>query len=333
MGFLRVYLIVIIIVFNIGNCISVGAENKETNGVESEISFEENTYDFGKVYMGEIVKHVYKFKNLGEGDLVIDSVKTACGCTAALVSKNKLKKNEEGQVEVKYNPGKYVGKVTKSVIVNSNDPKNKKIKLTIQGEIIEEVNVNPKRINFGIIRKGESFSQEITIKTVGDIKILKVESPNPCISIARKSTGENNELKYSITIDKYDYIGKFDGIVFVYTGSSKQERIDVPFYGEIVGDVTFYPEIVSFGTFRKEQELKKSIIINFVNKEVKIGKIEIEPHNFSYVISEFNTTSKKVDIVLRDKNITGIIAGNVRIYTNSSIQPVINITIKGEVKD
>src|SRR3990167_2890190 len=104
--------------------------------------FEEQVYDFGKIYIGESIKHEFKLKNLGKGELVINNVKSSCGCTAALVSKNILLKDEEGEVEVKFNSGHYVGKVTKSVIVNS------------------------KRINFGIIRKGDSCTKNMEIKTV-----------------------------------------------------------------------------------------------------------------------------------------------------------------------
>ena len=85
---------------------------------KSKISFEEQVYDFGKIYIGESVKHAFKFKNLGKGELIINNVKSSCGCTAALVSKNILHEEEEGEVEVKFNSGHYVGKVTKSIVVN-----------------------------------------------------------------------------------------------------------------------------------------------------------------------------------------------------------------------
>ena len=225
---------------------------------KSKISFEEQVYDFGKIYIGESVKHAFKFKNLGKGELIINNVKSSCGCTAALISKNILHKEEEGEVEVKFNSGHYVGKVTKSVVVNSNDPENSKYKLTITGEVIEEISVNPKQINFGIIRRGDSCTKNVEIKTVPELKIdiKKVESPNPYITITKNKTGENN-YAYQVTISKYDYIGKFNGIVFIYTSSSKQERIDVPFSGEIVGDLTFYPEVLSFGSVKLGQDVKR----------------------------------------------------------------------------
>lgn len=299
-----------------------------------KIFFEEQVYDFGKIYIGESIKHEFKLKNLGKGELIITNVKSSCGCTAALVSKNILPKDEEGEVEVKFNSGHYVGKVTKSVIVNSNDPENSKYKLTVTGEVIEEVSVNPKRINFGIINKGDFCTKNLEIKTVPELKIdiKKVESPSPYITIIKNKTGENNYV-CQVTISKYDYIGKLNGIVFVYTSSNKQERIDVPFSGEIVGDLTFYPEVLSFGSVKLGQDIKKTVIVNFINKDVKIEKIEADPSNLSYILSELNNIStKKIDVKLGKDITIGKITGSLRIYTNSTIQPVINIPVNGEIK-
>ena len=299
-----------------------------------KIFCEEQVFDFGKIYIGESIKHEFKLKNLGKGELIINNVKSSCGCTAVLASKNILHEDEEGEIEVKFNSGHYVGKVTKSVVVNSNDPENSKYKLTITGEIIEEVSVNPKRINFGIIRRGDSCTKNVEIKTVPELKIdiKKVESPSPYITIIKNKTGENNHA-YQVTISKYDYIGKFSGIVFIYTSSSKQERIDVPFSGEIVGDMTFYPEVLSFGSVKLGQDVKKTVIVNFINKDVKIEKIEIEPSNINHMISELNNISaKKIDVKLGKDITIGKITGSLKIYTNSTIQPVINIPVNGEIK-
>lgn len=302
----------------------------DVNIKKPKIVFDEETYDFGKVFIGENVQHKYKFKNVGQGELIINSVKSSCGCTAALVSKKNLLAKEVGEVEVKFNPGFYVGKVSKSVTVNSNDPENPKFKLTITGEVAEEINVNPKRISFGMIKKGDSCSRSLDIKpTAGvGVEIKKVESPNQYVTISRKS-----DTEYQIDFAKYDYLGKFNGIIFIYTSSKKQERIDVPFSGEVFGDVTYYPENVTFGNIRKGLDVKRTVIINFMSKEVKIEKIEVESANLSYAVSELNNmTSKRIDLKLGNDISIGKISGSLKIYTNSTIQPIINIPINGEVK-
>lgn len=301
---------------------------------ESKIVFEEEIFNFGKIYIGEIVEYGFKFKNLGSGELIINNVKSSCGCTAALVSKNHLQKNETGEVKVKFNPGRYVGKVSKSVVVNSNDPKCSAVKLTITGEVIEEVSINPKQINFGIIRKGDSCTRNIEIKTIPELKIeiKKVESPNPYISIKEDKKNVNDLFHYQVTVSNYDYIGKFNGIIFVYTSSSKQERLDIPFSGEVIGDITIYPEIVSFGKVTKDQNVNKTVILNFVNKEVKIEKIEVFPNMINYTMSELNPTSKKINVTLGNDSTVGKITGSLKIYTNSTLQPIIHIPINGEIK-
>lgn len=301
---------------------------------KSKIVFEEEVFNFGKIYIGEIVEYGFKFKNQGSGELIINNVKSSCGCTAALVSKNHLQKNETGEVKVKFNPGRYVGKVSKSVVVNSNDPKCSAVKLTITGEVIEEVSINPKQINFGIIRKGDSCTRNIEIKTIPELKIeiKKVESPNPYISIKEDKKNVNDLFHYQVTVSNYDYIGKFNGIIFVYTSSSKQERLDIPFSGEVIGDITIYPEIVSFGKVTKDQNVNKTVILNFVNKEVKIEKIEVFPNMIHYTMSELNPTSKKINVTLGNDSTVGKITGSLKIYTNSNLQPIIHIPINGEIK-
>ena len=340
---INIYIIIVIQLFliyvrdsSIVNADNIKAENVkiEKSGEKPKIYFEKQIYDFGKIYIGDNVNYGFKFKNFGTGELIINDVKTSCGCTAAVVSKNHLLKEEEGVVEVKFNAGHYVGKVTKMIVVNSNDTENSKFKLTITGEVIEEVSVDPKRINFGIIRKGESATRSIEIKTVPELKIevKKVESPNPYITITKDKLNENTKANYQVTFSKYDYIGRYNGVVFVYTSSNKQDRIDIPFSGEVIGDITFYPEKLSFGYVIKNQDVKRSVIVNVMNKDVKIEKIETDPISINYNVSEINNNSKKIDVNLSKDIAIGKITGTLKIYTNSSIQPVINIPINGEIK-
>ncbi len=316
---------------------SADAVNVE-NTVAAEkpkIVFEEPTFDFGKIYLGENVVHRFVFKNSGTGELAISSVKSSCGCTAAVASKTNILKGETGEIEVKFNPGHFVGKVTKSVMVNSNDPDNPKCKITITGEVMEEVRVNPKLINFGIIRKGDSCTKTLEINTVPELKVevTKVESPNPYISIARKNQDETPNDAYQVTFGKYDYLGKVNGMVFVYTSSKRQERVDVPFSAEVVGDLTFYPETLSFGAVYKGQDVKKTVIVNFINKDVRIEKIEAEPGIISYAESTLNATSRKIDVRFRDDaRAPGKVTGSLKIHTTSATQPLLVIPILGEIK-
>ncbi len=47
------------------------------NGEAPDIEFEEMIHDFGKIDQGEKIEHVFKFKNMGKGELVIEKVKSS----------------------------------------------------------------------------------------------------------------------------------------------------------------------------------------------------------------------------------------------------------------
>ncbi len=110
-----------------------GANNGST-AKGPRMQFQEVSYDFGTVPQGSIVKHVFKFKNVGTDTLRIEQVKTSCGCTAAESSKI-IAPNAEGQIAVTYNAGSALGKTSKTVSVHSNDVEAQQRSVTVHGVI------------------------------------------------------------------------------------------------------------------------------------------------------------------------------------------------------
>lgn len=89
-----------------------------------ELKLSLNYYDFGTVKEGEILELNVPFSNIGSEVLEISKVKTTCSCAAALLSGNKLKPGESGNLRIEYDTTDRIGKTTRSVIIHSNDPKN-----------------------------------------------------------------------------------------------------------------------------------------------------------------------------------------------------------------
>lgn len=52
------------------------AQSTDQSGTP-DIEFTALEYDFGEVDQGDTVEHIFKFKNLGDADLVIDRVKSS----------------------------------------------------------------------------------------------------------------------------------------------------------------------------------------------------------------------------------------------------------------
>ena len=103
----------------------------------STITFVETKHDFGKVKQGAQLMFAFKFTNEGDENLAIQRVQASCGCTgAAIGDKKEFKKGEEGEIIVSFNTAGRLGAQSKTVMVQSNDPKNPTVVLSFSCEII-----------------------------------------------------------------------------------------------------------------------------------------------------------------------------------------------------
>ena len=107
----------------------------EQTGGTPTIYFPETQHDFGKVSEGEKINYTFRFVNKGQSELVIKDVKSSCGCTAALLSSSNIKPGQEGTIKVEFDTKNRSGKNSKTITVQSNDPKDPTKILTIYADI------------------------------------------------------------------------------------------------------------------------------------------------------------------------------------------------------
>ena len=94
------------------------------------------THDFGKIQEGSEGTYEFVFENKGENSLIIQNVKSSCGCTVPTYPKDPVEKGKTGIIKVKYNT-KRIGAFTKHVTVYSN-AKASPIQLNIKGEVLKK---------------------------------------------------------------------------------------------------------------------------------------------------------------------------------------------------
>lgn len=103
---------------------------------EPAIKFDDSNYDFGVVKQGDILEHIFKFTNDGDGTLVITSVQPSCGCTGVVMDQKKeFEAGEAGEIKITFNTQGRQGANLKTISVNTNDPENPVMTLTFKCEI------------------------------------------------------------------------------------------------------------------------------------------------------------------------------------------------------
>ncbi|MGQ9800329.1 MAG: DUF1573 domain-containing protein [Candidatus Saccharicenans sp.] len=147
------------------------------------IEFREGGKNFGKIKEGEVVQHEFVFRNAGNAVLIINKVSTSCGCTAALVSQKEIAPGQEGRIKVTFNSRGYSGQVTKFIYVESNDPKNARLELTITAEVetgpAPRIELEPYNLDLGLVLEGESSEARIKVRNSGQLELVfDIDNPD-----------------------------------------------------------------------------------------------------------------------------------------------------------
>lgn len=133
--------------------------------------FDGTSHDFGDVLKGETPEYRFKFVNRLNKTLHIRSVRSSCGCAEAAASQETFQPGEKGEIICKYNTptAKFPGKKDVSIIVLFDMPQIVERQLTVKGNIITGVTLEPRIIDFG----------QVTQRKVRPVKIHLTSTENP----------------------------------------------------------------------------------------------------------------------------------------------------------
>ena len=103
---------------------------------QPKMVFDKVQHDFGKVNEGDgAVSYDFTFKNTGTKPLIIQDVKTTCGCTTPEWSKQPIVPGAAGFIKVSYDVKGRPGVIDKTITVHGNSSPSKS-ELRIIGEVV-----------------------------------------------------------------------------------------------------------------------------------------------------------------------------------------------------
>lgn len=108
-----------------------------------EFKFDQETIDYGKIEKASEGARVFVFTNVGDKPLIIESIKSSCGCTVPKKPEAPIMPGEKGEIEVSYDT-KRVGGFSKSITISSNAKIPKKI-IRIKGFVNKEISLEKEK--------------------------------------------------------------------------------------------------------------------------------------------------------------------------------------------
>lgn len=118
----------------INNPITASDEKSEEDKLPF-FEFVDEVKEFGTITQGESVSMTFRFKNVGQSNLIISSAQGSCGCTVPEWPKEPIKPGAEGKISVTFNSTGKQGLQNKTITLVANTIPNTKV-IAIKGEVL-----------------------------------------------------------------------------------------------------------------------------------------------------------------------------------------------------
>lgn len=207
-----------------------------------------DTYDFGTVKQGEIVKHTFPIVNGGDDTLKIISVNPSCGCTAFDLPKKELFPGETVLLAVQFNSAGKSGSQSKVVSIASNDKKNGMIRVFIKGNVsLDSVIVEERKApklempevqhEFGVADAGTLLTYTFKLKNVGkeDLEIKEIKTSCGCTAAmpSSKLLKADEEGTLKVEFDTTNRSGKVNRTITLTTNDPDAPTRVLTIYADI----------------------------------------------------------------------------------------------------
>ena len=199
---------------------------------------EQAVFDFGEVMRGQTVAHTFVFHNAGDAELIVDRVKSTCGCTGVLLSEKNIPPGGKGTVKATFNSSRFNGAVKKNILLYSNDPSGQPMTFTVKGVVIIPLEANPARLVFGEVPVGQAktISAVLTNQSAQTVELTNLRTSNTAfraeVDLSVLESNATTELRVTATPDaKTTNLG---GAVLIQIDQPGIDEISIPVSGRVV---------------------------------------------------------------------------------------------------
>jgi hypothetical protein len=235
-------------------------------GSWAEGLFDEFSKDFGSVPHGQVLTHPFTVKNTTAQVVTISNVRVSCGlCTSATALKGQLQPGEETSVSVRMDAGKFSGPKTVYVYVTFGQPQYDEVRLWVQANSRDDVNLTPDTLGFGRVKHGAAPAKTATVTFYGtapEITGVQAES-NYVQAKVGEARRNGSEVTYEVTakLRPDTPVGKWFTDVWVKTNNPSMPRVRLPLTVEIEPALTVNVTTLSLGDVKVGETAERKLVV------------------------------------------------------------------------
>ena len=231
---------------------------------------DQREHNFGTVARASKQVHVFEFENTTGADLLLNNVRTSCGCTKPKILTQHVKPGQTGQVQASFDTLKFYGErgATLSVSIQKVGQYSEyaEVQFSVKGKIRRDVVVSPGMFDFQDVNVSETAKRTAKLWYAGkpDWKILDVKSSNSNLGI------DFNEVERDIAAGKVVYeltvnlsegqpAGQFLDNLTIITNDPATSGLPVEVCGTVNTVISIAP--IALGVVNQGQKIEKKLIV------------------------------------------------------------------------
>jgi hypothetical protein len=236
-----------------------GGDGDQSDGMRPpRASFDSQTYDFGHVEQGAVVRHAFRFHNEGDVALSVVGLRNACDCNAHVAADDMIGPGGVGAIEVAFDTAAVHGSQSRTVTVYTNDPNARVLMLTLTGDVGLDVAVSRSELYTGGVTRGTPIENDVNVLSEnGARKVTSVESSG---RVVRVQPSDDGGLALAIAPDAP--LGNFAEDVLLYTMSHRRPLLRLHVRGNVLPDVVVSPAELDFDSQPHAGSVRHILITN-----------------------------------------------------------------------
>jgi len=307
------------------------------NAAAPRLALGEHAFDFGTVERGSKVEHTFLLPNRGDGVLLIDHVKSSCGCTVAVVSAHEVPSAADARVTVTVDTARMAGRVTKIVTVYTNDPDNPVLPLTMSGQVAADLLVTPAPLYLGRVRRGDRTRHEVVVvpgRAGASFAVTGVDSPGPLLHAVVEPRPDGPGQRILVELDPHAPLGRFSEELTLRTTSPRESTLTLPVFGSIEGEVVVMPPQVTFGITHGKAPERDLFIRNRGSRPLAVTGVSVPKELVTYELSTLRDGLEyRLTLRLRDHVPPGTVEGAIDIFTDDPDEGHLVVPLYAIVRD
>lgn len=204
---------------------------------EAKILVEKGNFDFGEIFEGQKVEHIFRFQNAGDEPLIIDRVRSSCGCTVALLSAKIVAPGDVAELKTTFDSNRFGGAVVKTIYLYSNDPMQQVTELHLRGTVKREIVLTPARLDLSSLAAGSTRQVDVLLVNQSPRTIvlssLQTTTPEVSAELSADTLEPGRDAILKVRVKPKEAGARLSGYVLLKTSSDYLPELRLPVYGMV----------------------------------------------------------------------------------------------------